>query len=1128
MTDWFVAARVKAAIGVALARLALLAGLALAGAAVPQGALAAEMVTGLGGTSGYGTLALGRNDDGSSGVIALGASFPSGIKLFTGTYSTLYVNNNGNLTFQAPYGTYTPIPFPITNLPMLAAFWGDVDTRGGSTNPADNNVYYSTASPGKFIVTWNKVGYYSAAINKLNSFQIVLTDRSEIAQGDFDIEYRYNQLEWTTGGASGGSNGLGGTPAQMGYDAGDGKNFYRHADSGTAAILNLTQTSNTGEPGVWRFEVRGGTPNPVKIPQLVNVRLIQTLNAADIALDQASFTTPPARVASANGQTTIEWAFAAFPANISKDLSYDVIFKNPLAGERRELVSKLELLYNDVNGNPVRTELGAEFINVYPSIYQVAPASDKPRYGANEAVLINSMVRNLSAFPGTTAVRLSVLDASGALVAALGSSPLQTVGANASLMFGGAQFSTGTTYPGTYRLLAELLDAGGAVQATGTGSFVIAAATTGQAQVSITTDQQVYNPFDTVRVFDRVTNQLVNASLDALRVVTSITNPDGTVRISKTETLAQLPPGGVREYPYSVPLGWAAMGDYNASVTLFGADGSVLAQAQTRFTVASSAQTGAGLDGVISAAPAVVNSGSTVALRFSATNNGNAALEQLPLTVSIIDAEQEIILASHAYVASLAVGGQYPGSTEWIAQSSPSGNYVAVLSATVGGQTRVLAQVPLTVLMLDIGQRRKPGNRVLALVSCKDGEAAAPTSGNPCLTERSVTIARALATAGVSYTIATDPAVFQSALRSGLYNTYWLSGKQDKLHGNLASEVREAVYGGDGALIDSEHDQRNGTLDAMAGVRWQGKFGQTNLAVDVGGPVFAATTIGSIGRSDRLELAGGVQQAAFNLDRPQDGGSAIITNLSGAGRVVQYAFDLPTSLRSNAPWQAVLETSLLHVQPPVTDPVNPGTLVPVGISIQNLGAATGIGVTSTLPAGAAYLASLPQGAHDAVLGTLTWRAELPAGQTWNGALSLRAPAGTGTYALSTVVNTVDAVTGVASPYGVPTVLQINVVGAAQNAAAAMASLRSLAPLSAQDSRLRDKLLADIDQAMLGMQQQSAAGYDAAIGQLLGVIDQLDGLSGVNTRPAHESLNRMVREAQWRWSQATSKTTTTGN
>ncbi|MDQ1813393.1 nidogen-like domain-containing protein [Massilia sp. CCM 9210] len=1105
-----------ARLGAAVTRATLLAVVGLACMLAPCHAGAAELITGLGGDSGFGNLAMGRNDDGSSASIAFGAGFPHGLKLFSGTYKTGYINNNGNITFSAGHGPYTPVPFPVTNLPMLAAYWGDVDTRGTLSDPLRNNVYYSTALAGKFIVTWHDVGYYSNGVNKLNAFQMVLTDRKDVAEGDFDIEYRYSRLEWTTGGASGGTDGLGGTPAQMGYDAGDGKNFFRHADSGTAAILTLVETSNVGVPGVWRFEVRGGNATPVRTPILVDVRLIQTLNASDIAVDPASFVTPPQSVTTANGRTVIEWGFAAFPADITKDLSFDIVFKNPVGGERREVVSKLELLYKDVNGNPVRTELGAQFVNVHPSVYQVTPSSDKALYGPNEPVLISSAVKNLSAASGSTAVRLSILDSSNAFVAMVGTLPAQTVEAGAVKLFGALSFPSGTTYVGNYKILAELLDPAGKVVASGTSSFAIGAAAGQNAKVAIVSDKQVYQPFETVRLSDLLVNQLVNASIDDLRIQTVVRNPDNSVRMTRTEVLAQLPPSGVKDYAYSVALGWAAIGRYTATVTVTRADGSVLAQALTTFSVASSADSGAGLTGSITAAPASAASGQTIKLAFNATNNGNAALVGLPMTVSIIDPDLQQVVASYPYAGTLAIGGVYEGTSEWVALAGTGGNYVAVLSARVGAKDLTLAQVALRVITLDSTQTRQPVNRVLALVSCREGEDDTKP-GAACLSARAQTIAQALEAARVTHTIVSDELAFKKALRSGLYNTYWLSGKQGKLHGQLANELKQAVFGGDSALIDSEHDQRNG-LDAMAGIRWNGKYGTPDLNVDIAGPVFSVQQLATVGRSGRVLLAGGTQHAAFNAGRGADG-AAIIGNQFGAGRVVQYTFDLPFSLRAYAQWQAVLETSLKHVQTAPADIVIPGAVVPVKLALNNRGPAAAFSINSVLPLNSAYLGSSPDASVDAGTGALSWLVSLDAQQSWDGLLSFRAPPAAGPAVLRTVVSLVDPASGSAAPFGDPLVLTLNVVDATKSAAQARAALMAYAPLARKDSNLRDKLAADVTVAMSAFNLNTAAGYDDAIAQLLDVIDQLSGLPTVNTRPVQDSLHRIVREAQWRWSQA---------
>lgn len=1105
-------------------RILLVVVLALGFGLAFERAEAAPLIKGLGGTSGFGTLAMGRNDDGSSDVIALGAGFPYGIKLFSGSYTNLYINNNGNITFKSPLGTYTPTPFPITNLPMLAPFWGDVDTRGGASDPSTNNVYFSTAIPGKFIVTWNYVGYYSGATNKLNAFQLILTDRNEIAQGDFDIEYRYEQLQWTTGSASGGSNGLDGTPAQMGYDAGDGKNFYRHPDSGTANILKLTDTSNVDEPGVWRFEVRGGTPNPVKTPNLVNVRLIETLNASNIDIDPASFQLAPYSVTSANGQTFVEWRFAAFPANVTKDLSFDVIFRNPLAGESRLLISKLELLYNDVNGNPVRTELGPEYVNVYPSIYQVTPATDKVSYGPNEVVQISSTMKNLSAFAGTAAVRLSILDSNNVLVSALGTTSAQTVAAGATGVFSGLNFSTGNTYVGNYKVQAELVDNAGTVVAFGSVPFVIAATSGQSAKATIATDKQLYNPFDTVRISDRITNLLTNATLDDARVITTVTNPNGSVRFTKTETLQQLTPSALKDYAYSLSLMSAAAGQYNAALTVTKPDGTPLAQASTQFSVASTADTGAGLVGTISATPAVANMGQTVNLAFNASNNGNGALANVPLTVSIVDPDKQQVIAEYPYATALPIGGTYNGNAKWVASGNTGATYVAVLNATVGSKTIALAQTTLTVLKLDIKQSLSNGSRVLVLVSCNDDEVDTPASDGTlpaCVTQRSQAIDQVLTVLGVSHTIASNETAFKQGLRSGVYNTYWISGKEDKLHDDLASEIREAVFAGDGLILDGVHDQRNKTLDTVAGILYRGKHGETGLTVDFNSALFESQSLPSVGRALKLDIDGGVQQALFNGSKTNSDGPGIVTHTYGAGHAVLFAFDLVSSLQARSSWQQVAATGLQYVlsQPPAV--FTPGTLLSVKTTIANQGPATDVNVKSVLPQGALLLGSNPTGSYDADGNAVTWIFNLTKDKGTDLFVTLRVPSTAGDYSLQTVISTVKD--NVTNQYGDALVLPVRVTAAVQTSSDVVQALKALPLTRNQDQKQRDAAIAKVQSAMTYFTKNTVAGYEAAIGELVQAVDLLNGLTAVDMRVIRDGMDRILKETQWRWSQAPATT-----
>lgn len=67
--------------------------------------------------------------------------------------------------------------------------------------------------------------------------------------------YADGGIQWTTGDASGGQNGLGGTPAQAGFNAGDGNRSATVPSSQTPAIINIANTSNVDVPGMWIFQV---------------------------------------------------------------------------------------------------------------------------------------------------------------------------------------------------------------------------------------------------------------------------------------------------------------------------------------------------------------------------------------------------------------------------------------------------------------------------------------------------------------------------------------------------------------------------------------------------------------------------------------------------------------------------------------------------------------------------------------------------------------------------------------------------------------------------------------------------------------------------------------------------------
>lgn len=162
---------------------------------------------------------LPRNDDSSSPRVNL----PFAPKFFGVDRPSLHVNNNGNVTFDRPQSDYTPSAITAdTANAMIAPFFADVDTRGSDSWEV---TYGSSPDNKTFCVLWGDVGYYKSHSDKLNGFQLLLTDRSGDpgrSPGDFDIRFNYDQIAWETGDASEGANGFGGTSAVAGFSAGTG------------------------------------------------------------------------------------------------------------------------------------------------------------------------------------------------------------------------------------------------------------------------------------------------------------------------------------------------------------------------------------------------------------------------------------------------------------------------------------------------------------------------------------------------------------------------------------------------------------------------------------------------------------------------------------------------------------------------------------------------------------------------------------------------------------------------------------------------------------------------------------------------------------------------------------------
>ncbi|MGA1132591.1 MAG: nidogen-like domain-containing protein [Prochlorotrichaceae cyanobacterium] len=224
------------------------------------------LVNNLGGTQGFGEYAQPGVDD-TSWQIDVSSVFESGFNYFGSTYSGstgLYIGSNGYITFGTGLSGYDPSGISGSTTPIIALHYTDVDTAkttasydptGNSTGT--NKIYYDLDPINDVVtITFDDVWPYSGTPSNANAYQVRFWDFDD---GDFGIEFRYEDLVWGRSGTS--------AYGTAGWSAGDLTNYAEVPGSGTIDIESIETASNIGQPGVFFWTVQGGTiPNPNPVP----------------------------------------------------------------------------------------------------------------------------------------------------------------------------------------------------------------------------------------------------------------------------------------------------------------------------------------------------------------------------------------------------------------------------------------------------------------------------------------------------------------------------------------------------------------------------------------------------------------------------------------------------------------------------------------------------------------------------------------------------------------------------------------------------------------------------------------------------------------------------------------------
>jgi hypothetical protein len=882
-----------------------------------------------------------------------------------------------------------------------------------------------------------------------------------------------------------------------------------------------------------------------------------------------------------------------------------------------------------------------------------------------------------------------------------------------------------------------------------TASFTVTASQQQADATRIVTDRASYNAAQSVQLSSRAANLTSNGVQEDLRAVTVVRNAAGQEVFAQIEAIGQLAPGAQRQYSYGLAASGLAVGNHLASLQLLNAQGAVLSQSSTSFNVLGADQSGVGVTGQLQAMPSVVLIGQPVALSLAATNSGNTALSNVPISLRLIEPTSGVIVASFtntvsawaqgssqslawswtaqgldgqtlvaaasvnvagrdialgqanirmvgvpllkaepgqldfpmvfagetaaglsatissigsatatsvtlslsganpsqfvlpeggcAQTASLPIGGTctltvsyrpseagnhsadlriayatggdvivkltgqatpivlagsvapapaeihlgeatslawslsnpatanltaaislslIDGAGQGVAtwpivatlgpNASLAGNQIhtaagvaqtltAVLRQDVAGTSTVLATTSLVVTEVPVklgGPAQLKGEaRILVLASCPAAESnldlddpnpalalaeegAAQGDIAACAQQRAGAVGAYLDRLGIFNKVVTTATEFQEEMRCGIYNTYWISGGAAKLDRLLVRELREAVWKGEGLIMDGEHDARNHLLHPVAGVKYQGKLPYTNIAASIGaGSIYAGGPLATLGQPSKFEVLTGQSQGLFTqVPGDQGPAPAIVSNRYGNGSTLLFAFNLAAMLTADPNAQ---DARLRHVVVAsanqvgsVADVLTAADAAALSLTLNNEGnAAAIVQVVASLPAGLSYSGSNVSPGTQAG-STVTWTISMPAQASQELVVRVRADQ-SGEYVIPIALYSLNGSGQVTSALETAN-LALSVAPAAGRLQAPTSVVQAIAANTSSELAAKNKAAKAVADAQAA---QAEGQYQQALGHWVSATDALISIAGADSTAARNAISLAIESSQ---------------
>jgi sugar lactone lactonase YvrE len=809
------------------------------------------------------------------------------------------------------------------------------------------------------------------------------------------------------------------------------------------------------------------------------------------------FTMPPsATIPLADGRTEYVWSLRDVTVQ-GVSIDFGAPLKDLVLGEQRQTIDSGYLAFqNSFTSGEYRVPLQVPRVTVN-NLVEMSVTTDQPEYDANETVRITATLRNPHHRLVDGRLVLEILDANGILVDEIHRGDV-AIPANETLTVTDA-YDVGSILPAGYSVRARLLDSTLNTAEASAGFVVLPANAQTAADARLMVDRAVYDPSDRVVITSSVANRSANVNLSDLILMVRVYDASDTLQYTGGHTVGLLLHGATRTFTAAQVLQNASPGAYRVVQVLQDESGRVYDTDETGYVVASTADTGIGVAGRISAVPHEADIGTPIALDVAAINTGNADLAGGTLIVRVLDPEHGLLLQGWEAPAAIAMGGEQDMDREWLSAQASAGDYVATLSLRIGDAERLLASTPFRLrentIRIGLRQRLHHEGRLLVLASCIPGESP------ECWTRRKGEIEVLLDAIEVPHTVTTHYDTFMRLMRSGEFDAYWVSGGSLKLDQVLADEVIEAAFRGDGLIVDGVHDSRNQLLHTPMGVKYQGKLPLRQVVVDVDDTaIFDVAQFDIRDKTVRFDLAGASLHGRFG-----NGDPAVLARDFGRGHTVTLSFDFVETLKTSTSPDAMRETlrdAVAHALSGERGALAAGQTFGVLTTVFNQAGATPawlqVLAASPLPILGTYPEALSRDANIAA-----WRFDLDVAQERDFTTWLRAPDSDGDYV-------VEASAGVGSVVGDNPQAQastpVTVVSSERLVIDLIAEVEALEPTRAHEVQALRRVLEDIEMAR---GKVTAREYDLAIRVLLRARDSLLKVTTVDVTSTRLALSNYL-------------------